>query len=120
MTAFLLTRPITVGNSGSTLTNQTVVIPAHTTVLVDLVDTMSAKWFYTLLDSINSKGCSGEILGMHRYGSNPTNNVSNIIGDKISHSPRAVINAGKLGLEITNNTAFDLVSHVVRIQIINV
>lgn len=120
--AFVLTRPGTStggGIPGTTLTG--ISIPAGNTVTLDAVDTLSTiacKWIVTIEDTLSSEVRSQEILGMHRFGTNPSHNVYGIVGDKIDFDIDVSIVGSAMLLQVTNNEPNTLNATIVRIQVL--
>ena len=118
---FILTRPV--GNSGDEIINTPVdiVIPAGTSTNVDLCSCtqLSVKWIITLYNELEDKVHSAEILGMHRFQTNPKHTRYAKVGDKLSYDTDVNIVGGSFILIITNNEAFDLTASVTRIKTTN-
>lgn len=117
MTTFVISRPSGINPSGMG-GNFNITIPANSTLVVDSINSLSAKWFYTLVDSVNTKSCSGEILGMHRFNSNPTYNITGMIGDIMPHQFQVLVSGSNLELELTNPNNNAITIYFVRVQIV--
>lgn len=128
MATIILTRPQGSGSGipGTVISDISVPgLPSSPTnvVVVDQCPTItnvSIKWIYTLVDAIANKVVTAEVLATHRNGTNPSWNISGMIGDvqAMLHTTNVVIVGGNIGLQITNRTNNVIVCNVARIQIL--
>lgn len=97
-----------------------VLIPAGTTVVVDVAPTANfrgVKWLITLAALDASLVRSFEVFGTHQNGASPSHNEYSGLGSIISYVTDVTISGGNLQLEITNNEAVDLVAMTTAIPI---
>jgi hypothetical protein len=123
-TTFVLTE-----NSGSfsyggstTVTNinvpPAVIVGAGTPVIADSTTGFAAKWIVAVETIDHLQARMFEVSALCRNGANPTFNVSGDIGNRIQLGISVVVLAGKLSLQLINNSSDHLAINVAKVQVL--
>lgn len=99
-----------------------IVIPASSSSVIDslpAINNYSVKWIITLIDSVNSKTNTSEILAINKFNTSVSHNSSSRVGDHIAHGINVQLNAGNIELILLNNETNNIMVSVVRIQMVH-
>lgn len=99
-----------------------IIIPASSTLVVDSViaaNNYSLKWIITLIDNINLKTISYEVMAINKFNNSVSHNTYARVGDYIAHGIDVQLNFGNMQLLILNNESNNISASIVRIQTIH-
>lgn len=120
--SLILTRPTGTGGSVPGTYEQNITVPAELSKLVDILEIQNSttiKWLVTIMDDVNNRMSSCEVLAGYKKGSNdPSFTRYGTIGDRIHYAVSVTYQDGNLSLQLINNESTDLTVSIVRIQTI--
>ena len=123
--SFILTRPQMGGGSGTPgFIIENVPVPKvddapANVVVVDAASDSSAsiKWMYTIIDDVNQKVLTAEVLATNTFNTSLRHARHTLVGDLLRHTVDVIILPGQIGLEITNLSNFDFRVNIMRIEL---